>query len=61
MNIEQNEYIIQVKFGSIQLVLMEPEVFLPSRIIGQMTQYCNHVVTSPDKNNNIKKVYSFST
>ena len=35
---------------------MEPEVFLPSTIIGHVTQYCNHVVSSPDKNNNIKKV-----
>ena len=58
MNIDQNECIIQVKLDLIQLVSMEPEVFLPSTIIGHVTQYCNHVVSSPDKNNNIKKVYT---
>ena len=56
MNTDQKECIIQVKFGLLQLVSMEPEVFLPSTIIGHVTQYCNHVVSSPDKNNNIKKV-----
>ena len=36
---------------------MEPEMFLPSTIIGHVTLYYNHVVSSPDGNNNIKKVY----
>ena len=57
MNIDQNECIIQVKFGLIQLVSVEPEVFLPSTIIGHVTKYCNHVVSSPNKNNDIKMVY----
>ena len=60
MNIDQKECISQVKFGLIQLVSMELEVFLPSKIIGHVTQHCNHVVSSPDKNNNIKKVYILS-
>ena len=33
-------------------------MFLPSTFIGHVTKYCYHVVNSPDKNNNIKKVYS---
>ena len=37
---------------------MEPEMFLPSTIIGHVTWYCYHVVSSPDENNNIKKVYT---
>ena len=40
VNIDQNfqkECIIQVKFGLTQLVSMEPEMFLPSTIIGHVT------------------------
>ena len=36
---------------------IEPEMFLPSTIFGHMV-YCNHVVSSLDDNNNIKKVYN---
>ena len=56
-NIDQNVCIIQVKLGLIQIVSMEPEVFLPSKIIGHVIQPCNHVVCSPHKNNSIKKIY----
>ena len=59
VNIDQNECIIQVKFGLIQLVPVEPELFLSSTIIGHVTQYCNHMVSNPDKNSNIKKVYTY--
>ena len=60
MHIAQEQCINQVKFGLIQLVSMEQEVFLPSTIIGHVTQSCNHLVSSPDNNNNIliKKVYT---
>ena len=57
MNIDQKVCGIQLKFSLIQLVSVEPEAFLPSKIIGHVTQHCNHMVSSPDKNNNIKKVY----
>ena len=36
---------------------MEPEMFLPSTVLGHVTKYCNHMVSSQDENNNIKKVY----
>ena len=52
MNINQKELIIQVKFG-----LNQPAMFVPTTIIGHVAYYCNHVVSSPDENNNIKKVY----
>ena len=57
MNIDQKECIIQEKFGLNQLISMETEMFLPSTIFGHVTYYCNHVVSSSDENNNIKKVY----
>ena len=34
-------------------------MFLPSEIFGHLAQHCYHVVSSPDKNNNIKKVYRY--
>ena len=36
-------------------------MFLPSTIFGHMAQHCNHVVSSPDENNSIKKVYIFAS
>ena len=53
MNINQKEFIIQVKFGLNQWVSMEPEMFVPTTITGHMASYCNHL----DENDNIKKVY----
>ena len=57
MDIDRKECIIQVKFGLNQLVSVELEMFLPSTVLGHMTKYCNHMVSSQDENNNIKKVY----
>ena len=34
-------------------------MFLPSTIFGHMAYHCNHVVSSPDENNNIKMVYIY--
>ena len=56
MNIDQKEFIIQVKFGLNHLVSMEPEIFVPTKIIGHVALYCNHVVSSVDENNSIKNV-----
>ena len=39
------------------MISMEPEMIVPSTIIGQVTLKCNHVVSSQDENNNIKMVY----
>ena len=50
LNINQKSFIFQVKFGLNPLVSMELKMILPSTIY-------NHVVSSPYKNNNIKKVY----
>ena len=36
LNINQKEFIIQVKFGLNQLVSVEPEMFLPSTIFGHV-------------------------
>ena len=38
---------------------MEPEMFLPSTIFGHVAKHFNYVVSSPNENNNIKKVYRF--
>ena len=37
---------------------MELEMFLPFTISGHVAQHRNHMVSSPDENNNIKKVYT---
>ena len=59
MDINQKEFIIKVKFGLNQLVSQEPEMFVPTTIIGQVAKHCNHEVESLDENNNIKKVYNY--
>ena len=33
-------------------------MFLPSTIFGHVALHCNHVFSSPDENNNIKKAYN---
>ena len=40
-----------------QLVSIEPEMFVPTIIIGYMAKYCNNMVSSLDENNYIKNVY----
>ena len=36
---------------------MEPVVFMPITLAGHVAKHCNHVVNSPDENNNIGGVY----
>ena len=36
---------------------MEPVVFMPTALAGHMAKHCNHVVSSPDENNNTGGVY----
>ena len=38
---------------------MEPVMFMPATLVGHMPKHCNHVVNSPDENNNIGCVYKF--
>ena len=40
---------------------MEPVVFMPTMLAGHVAKYCNHMVNSPDENNNIGGVYSVTT
>ena len=37
---------------------MEPAVFMPTTLAGYVAKHFNHVVNSPDENNNIGGVYS---
>ena len=46
-----------MKFGLYQLISMEPYLVLPSTVFGHVAYHCNHVVRSPDENNNIKNIY----
>ena len=36
---------------------MEPVVFMPAMLAGHMAKHCNHMVNSPDENNNTGGVY----
>ena len=36
---------------------MEPVMFMPATLAGHMAKHCNHMVNSPDENNNIGGVY----
>ena len=36
---------------------MEPVVFMPTALAGHVAKHCNHMVSSPDENNNIGGVY----
>ena len=36
---------------------MESVVFMPTTLAGHVAKHCNHVVNSPDENNNIGGVY----
>ena len=55
---KQKELLVLVKFGLNQLISMEPEMIVPAIINGQVAKHCNHMVSCPDKNNNIVVVYS---
>ena len=37
---------------------MEPVVFMPTMLASHVAKHCNHVVNSPDENNNIGSVYT---
>ena len=58
MHINQKELFIQVKFGLNQLVSMEPDISVPTIIIGHVAKHCKHVFSSPGENNNIEVVYN---
>ena len=32
---------------------MEPVLFMPTKLAGHVVKHCNHIVSSPDENNNI--------
>ena len=36
---------------------MEPVVFMLTMLAGPVAKHCNHVVNTPDENNNIDSVY----
>ena len=58
MHINKKELFIQVKFGLNQLVSMEPDISVPTIIIGHVAKHCKHVFSSPGENNNIEVVYN---
>ena len=49
--------IVLFKFDLNQLVSMEPEMIVPTTVIGHVAYHCDHVVRNPDEKNNIKVVY----